>query len=206
MTEVDKKRAKKIDPLMPATRFKLAILFVGKDVPSRSSEFAHPDVIIGLSVTAYRYEGLRYTDFVDVIAELRSEAIKEIIPWPERKAVKRYNKWVEDAGGVIRDIHKYTSLEEQFDDVKMDGDEDQLQCTDYIPDFEDEWVDANGISCEDYEKDPLSICVLFGSTSENFGLTATQICCACYGGDLCDRTCKVHLVVDICNEDRGSTV
>ena len=43
MTEEDKKRAKKIDPLMPATRFKCAIPFVGKDVPSRSSEFAHPD-------------------------------------------------------------------------------------------------------------------------------------------------------------------
>lgn len=31
----------------------------GKDVPSRASEFAHPDVVIGLTILAYRYEGLR---------------------------------------------------------------------------------------------------------------------------------------------------
>lgn len=86
---------------MPRTRAKLGIPFVGKDVPSRSSEFAHPDIIIGLTVLAYRYEGefetaktfftsldvstngenkkfvfdwflgLRYTDFNDIIASLR---------------------------------------------------------------------------------------------------------------------------------------
>ena len=44
---------------MPRSRFKLAIPFVGKDVPSRASEFAHPDIIIGLTILAYRYEGLR---------------------------------------------------------------------------------------------------------------------------------------------------
>ena len=27
-----------------------------QDVPSRSSEFAHPDVAIGLTILAYRYE------------------------------------------------------------------------------------------------------------------------------------------------------
>ena len=43
---------------MPRSRFKLAIPFVGKDVPSRASEFAHPDVIIGLTVLAYRCERL----------------------------------------------------------------------------------------------------------------------------------------------------
>ena len=43
--------------------------FLGKDVPSTSSEFAHPDIIIGLSVLAYRYSGLRRSDFDDVIEE-----------------------------------------------------------------------------------------------------------------------------------------
>jgi hypothetical protein len=38
------------EPHMPRSRFKLAIPFVGKDVPSRASEFAHPDIIIGLTV------------------------------------------------------------------------------------------------------------------------------------------------------------
>ncbi|OLQ09225.1 hypothetical protein AK812_SmicGene7191 [Symbiodinium microadriaticum] len=54
-------------PLMPLTRAKLAIPFVGKDVPSQSSEFAHPDVVIGLTILAYRYEGLRREDFDEVL-------------------------------------------------------------------------------------------------------------------------------------------
>jgi hypothetical protein len=71
MNKEDYERAVKADPNMPRTRAKLAIPFVGKDVPSRSSEFAHPDVIIGLSILAYRYEGLRWTDFEDIISNLR---------------------------------------------------------------------------------------------------------------------------------------
>ena len=35
------------DPHMPKSRKLLAIPFTGKDVPSRASEFAHPDVVIG---------------------------------------------------------------------------------------------------------------------------------------------------------------
>ncbi len=40
------------DPLLPPSRLKLGVPFVGKDVPSQSSEFAHPDIILGLSVFA----------------------------------------------------------------------------------------------------------------------------------------------------------
>ena len=32
----------------------MAVPFLGKDVPSKSSEFAHPDITIGLTVMAYR--------------------------------------------------------------------------------------------------------------------------------------------------------
>lgn len=55
MNKGDYERAIKTDPHMPRTRAKLAIPFVGKDVPSKSSEFAHPDVIIGLTILAYRF-------------------------------------------------------------------------------------------------------------------------------------------------------
>ena len=33
-----------------------------KDVPSSAAEFAQPDVLVGASILAYRYEGLRRTD------------------------------------------------------------------------------------------------------------------------------------------------
>lgn len=51
----DCKAALAADPHVPRSRLKLGVPFVGKDVPSKSSEFAHPDVIIGLTVLAFRY-------------------------------------------------------------------------------------------------------------------------------------------------------
>ena len=48
---------------LPRSRRFLAVPFVGKDAPSPSSEYAHPDVAIGLSYLAYRFEGLRKNDF-----------------------------------------------------------------------------------------------------------------------------------------------
>ena len=49
-------RLRETEPHMPRSRFKLAIPFVGKDVPPRASEFAHPDIIIGLTVNASRFK------------------------------------------------------------------------------------------------------------------------------------------------------
>jgi hypothetical protein len=52
-------------------RLALAVPFIGKDVPSAASEFAHPDVIIGLTILAYRYEGLRIDDFLELLRALQ---------------------------------------------------------------------------------------------------------------------------------------
>ena len=91
------------EPHMPRSRFKLAIPFVGKDVPSRASEFAHPDIIIALTVLAYRYEGLRRPDFEqDVVALLRADFEKEVGPFPQRKSAQLYASWVAQAGGEIK--------------------------------------------------------------------------------------------------------
>ena len=63
LNKQDYERVAKLDPHMPDTRRYLAIPFEGKDVPSKSSVFAHPDISIGLTIFGFRYEGLRYTDF-----------------------------------------------------------------------------------------------------------------------------------------------
>ena len=95
------------EPHMPRSRLKLAIPFVGKDVPSRASEFAHPDIIIGLTVLAYRYEGLRKQDFeTDIIALLRADFEKEVGPFPLRKSSQLYASWIEQAGGSIKGLQK----------------------------------------------------------------------------------------------------
>jgi hypothetical protein len=86
------KRLAVTEPHMPRSRLKLAIPFVGKDVPSAASEFAHPDIIIGLTVLAHRYEGLRRTDFEqDLIALLRSNFEQESGPYRLRKSSLMYN-------------------------------------------------------------------------------------------------------------------
>lgn len=55
--EADISRAESTGIRMPKSRKLLAVPFVGKDSPSLASEFSHPDVVIGLTILAYRYEG-----------------------------------------------------------------------------------------------------------------------------------------------------
>ena len=61
------------------------IPFIGKDVPSKSSEFAHPDIIIGLTILAYRYSGLRKDDYIDIIDSITSQFVREIGPSGTRR-------------------------------------------------------------------------------------------------------------------------
>ena len=43
----------------PPSRRSLVVPFMAKDVPSRSSEFASPEILIGLTILAYRYVWVR---------------------------------------------------------------------------------------------------------------------------------------------------
>lgn len=79
-----------------------AIPFIGKDIPSRASQFSHPDIVIGLTILAYRYEGLRLTDFENILLELREKLDSEFGPYHKRPSALRYKKWVEEAGGKVR--------------------------------------------------------------------------------------------------------
>ena len=110
MNKQDKKRAYERTPNMPRSRMMLGIPFVGKDVPSEASEFAHPDIIIGLTIVAYRYEGVRASDFKEIIGTMRDLALKEQGPWKDRKTSIRYEAWVKAAGGIIRGAKDYRSL------------------------------------------------------------------------------------------------
>ena len=61
-----------------ANRGLCAVPFIGKDVPSSSSEFAHPDVLIGLTVLAYRYEGLRIEDVKRIVTQLKHDFVRQV--------------------------------------------------------------------------------------------------------------------------------
>eukprot|EP01038_Epipyxis_sp_PR26KG_P004031 gene4031-5768_t len=104
LTVEDCKAAILADPHVPRSRLKLGVPFVGKDVPSKSSEFAHPDVIIGVTILAYRYTGLRKDDFIDIVDGLTSQFSHEIGPARDRESSQRHEKWVFAAGGAVRGL------------------------------------------------------------------------------------------------------
>ena len=66
-------------------------------MPSRNSEFSHPEVVIGLPVLAYRYEGLRQRDLKSEIKMLRREMDNQYGPFTEREARSQFNEWLHDA-------------------------------------------------------------------------------------------------------------
>jgi len=108
LTEEDCEAVLREDPMVPRSRLKLAVPFVGKDVPSSSSEFAHPDIIIGLTILAYRYSGLRRSDFNDVVDALTADFTREIGPARERPSSRKHEMWVLEAGGRLRGIKSTT--------------------------------------------------------------------------------------------------
>jgi hypothetical protein len=85
------------DESIPKSRQYLAVPFVALEVPSRSSEFAHPEVLIGLSFLAFRYEGLRHRDLKQLMQTMIIEMQAQPGPFSQRPARARFNKWIADA-------------------------------------------------------------------------------------------------------------
>lgn len=81
----------------PASRKLCAVPFAGKDCPSEASEFAQPDVLIGMSIMAYRYEGLRMEDLRTTVAQLQTSFQYELGPKAERASARMFDDWVKDA-------------------------------------------------------------------------------------------------------------
>ncbi|CAK8987707.1 Hypothetical protein SCF082_LOCUS1089 [Durusdinium trenchii] len=101
---LSKKQLEAADEKTPFSRLVMAVPFVGKDVPSRSSEFAHPDVAIGLTILAYRFEasdswgpcpaGLRPSDVRSIVAQLKQDGARQLGPRDTRPAHVLFESWV----------------------------------------------------------------------------------------------------------------
>ncbi|KAJ1425171.1 hypothetical protein B484DRAFT_93375, partial [Ochromonadaceae sp. CCMP2298] len=87
---------------IPTSRKLVAVPFVAKDVPSRASEFAHPDILTGLTILAYRYEGMRKSDFTITLRYLRECMEEEDGPYKDRPSCLNFEQWVLNAGKAIR--------------------------------------------------------------------------------------------------------
>lgn len=116
LSKSDIKIAEESDPNMSMARRLAAVPFVGKDVPSRASQFSHPDIVIGLTITAYRYEGIRMTDFKIALQELRDILDGEFGPYHKRPSALKWITWVEAAGGKVRGPKKQESNVAEVDE------------------------------------------------------------------------------------------
>eukprot|EP00931_Biecheleriopsis_adriatica_P073552 TRINITY_DN47812_c0_g1_i1.p1 TRINITY_DN47812_c0_g1~~TRINITY_DN47812_c0_g1_i1.p1 ORF type:complete len:4288 (-),score=931.49 TRINITY_DN47812_c0_g1_i1:37-12879(-) len=81
----------------PASRRLMAVPFLAKDVPSRNAEFAHPDVLIGLTVLAYRYEGLRQEDLHRIAKQLKADFARQNGRKNSRPASLLFERWKAEA-------------------------------------------------------------------------------------------------------------
>ena len=87
---------------VPTSRRLLAVPFVGKDIPSQTNEFSHPDVVIGLTICTYRHEGLRRGDFRRVLRSLLEKLEQETGPVGKRPSAKRWAEFVHRCGRRVR--------------------------------------------------------------------------------------------------------
>jgi hypothetical protein len=77
-----------------ASRAFLAVPFAGKDAPSRAAEFAIPEVIIGLTIAAFRTEGLRERDMKKLLTQLLLDFNKDAgAPHDSRKESLELANW-----------------------------------------------------------------------------------------------------------------
>ena len=91
-------------PSESVTRKFMAIPFTGKDTPSAASEFSHPDILIVLTLLAYRHEGLRRVDMLKVVNILKSALKRERGPLSKRPSYRLFGRWLAAAppteGGI----------------------------------------------------------------------------------------------------------
>jgi Ca2+-binding EF-hand superfamily protein len=106
---------KLVDENMAQSRRLMAVPFVGKDVPSHASEFAHPDVLVGLTILAYRYEGVRLSDLTRIVGQLQRDMRNEIGPMTSRPASVLFEQWCEKGEDYTRVLER-KAMERQFSD------------------------------------------------------------------------------------------
>ena len=82
---------------MPESRRLLAVPFIGKDVPSPAAEFANPEVLVGLTILAYRYDGLRDSDVSQLVASLKDRLKQETGPFKDRPSRALFQDWIDAA-------------------------------------------------------------------------------------------------------------
>lgn len=93
--EIEKQRQKetRMSAANLRSRDLLAVPFVGKDVPSQGSEFSSPEVAIGMTINAFRIEGMREVDLKVLVTRQLDAFAKESGPPEQRRAYQQFEDW-----------------------------------------------------------------------------------------------------------------
>lgn len=73
-------------------------------------KFAHPDVLIGLTILAYRYSGLRKKDLQRLVTQLKQDYSRQIGPRNERPSALLFREWLELATSEKNNLGKGDKL------------------------------------------------------------------------------------------------
>jgi hypothetical protein len=110
------------DPMeIPKTRRLLAVPFIGKDFPSHASEFAHPDILIGLSIFAYRYEGLRQSDIKRLVGVLKATLAAEPGIISDRPTFIRFQDWISTSKQIFTQVKAASDNLRNSTEIPMRG-------------------------------------------------------------------------------------
>lgn len=113
---------------MSSARKQVAVPFVGKDVPSQAAEFAHPEVLIGLTILAYRYEGLRSFDIRDLVSLLKQQAVREVGSYEHRKSNKLFARWVDRAKSGLVQSHTFSDEDLSLQTIQIEEQKQLEMC------------------------------------------------------------------------------
>eukprot|EP00923_Selenidium_pygospionis_P045850 GHVN01079156.1.p1 GENE.GHVN01079156.1~~GHVN01079156.1.p1 ORF type:complete len:2019 (-),score=487.26 GHVN01079156.1:1940-7510(-) len=148
MTPSEVKHQVRILPQMPYNRQLLSVPFVGKDTPSLASEFSHPDVIIGLTILGYRYQGMRFSDFTTLLEDQVERLDNGYGPPHQRQASKEFVEWVEASGGRVRGTRRRVNANRMADRGSQEKTGTATKGSEVRPSTKNDLIDLDWVSSE----------------------------------------------------------
>ena len=76
----------------------MSVIGMSKRMPIH--RYAQPDVVIGMSVLSYHYEGLRLSDLRAALRQLKADMNAEAGPSEQRPSCLLFKAWLSHAAGM----------------------------------------------------------------------------------------------------------
>ena len=108
-----------------STRRYMSVPYVGKDQPSNASEYSHPDILIMLTLLAYRHGGLRKNDVRELVLLLQEKLRNQKGAVRERPSFQLFDRILSSSNAMhvlplhIIQIADGSNLEELWSSIQF---------------------------------------------------------------------------------------